>query len=206
MFTGIVERTGIVKSIKSSDCGKVLTIDAGPMTKGLKEGGSIAINGCCTTALDIKESCFTCDLMQITLDKTNLGDLEEGSLVNLERPMKLGEELSGHLVQGHVDGVGAVVRIEEESDNRVITVKMPPELTKYVISTGSIAMDGISLTVAYLKDDCYQVGIIPHTWKITNMHRLRPGSKTNLEVDMIGKYIEKLFPAGQVIHPDSAKA
>jgi riboflavin synthase len=194
MFTGIVERTGTVKSILPSACGRVLTIDAGPMTDGLKEGGSIAVNGCCTTAVKIAGSCFTVDLMQITLEKTNLGDLNAESPVNLERPMKLGEELSGHLVQGHVDGVGEVIKIDEEEESWVFTIKMPSDLTRYVISTGSIAMDGISLTVAYLDNDCFQVGIIPHTWNITNMHAYRVGTKVNLEVDMIGKYIEKLFP------------
>lgn len=194
MFTGIVERTGTVKDIRESAAGRVLTIDAGRMTEGLGDGGSIAVNGCCTTAINIDGPCFTADLMQITLDKTNLGDLTPGSPVNLERPMKIGEELGGHLVQGHVDGVGEVVDVMDEGENRVVTIRVPNDLVKYVISTGSIALDGISFTVAYIEDNLFRVGVIPHTWEITNISEYQPGTRVNLEVDMIGKYIEKLFP------------
>jgi riboflavin synthase len=157
-------------------------------------GGSVAINGCCTTAVEMDDVSFVCDLMEVTLEKTNLGEVEVGTGLNLERPMKLGDELGGHMVQGHVDAVGQVLAVRQLEASHQVDIRIPGELLRYVIATGSIAINGVSMTVARIEGETLTIGIIPHTWEVTNFCDLQAGSRVNLEVDMVGKYIEKMFP------------
>ncbi len=194
MFTGIVERKGQIAAIDEMPGGRRLRVQAGTEYERLPLGASVSINGCCTTVVAVGKSGFSVELMEITLQKTNLGDLKAGSPVNLERPLALGSELGGHLVQGHVDGVGVVTEVKPLESSHVIRIQVPQELVKYVVATGSIAIDGVSMTVAEIKGDVLTVGVIPHTWDVTVFSAYRPGTRVNLEVDLIGKYIEKLLP------------
>jgi riboflavin synthase len=194
MFTGIVEGTGRVVGVEDRPGGRVLKIDTRDLGKGLSLGGSLSIDGCCTTAIRLDEDTFTCELMEITLEKTNLGDLMIGGLVNLERPMRLGNELGGHLVQGHVDGVGEITQVQELESSHIAVIRIPKDLVKYVVATGSVAINGVSMTVADISSDLVSIGIIPHTWEVTNFSSFRVGTRVNIEVDLIGKYIEKLLP------------
>jgi riboflavin synthase len=160
----------------------------------IKEGASIAVNGACLTAVDIQNDGFWCDLSPETLARTNLGALREGSLANLERPAAVGDRLSGHIVQGHVDGTAEFLALEPLPEgNWWLTVRIPRELDRYLIPKGSVTLDGVSLTVALLKDDVAGVAIIPHTYENTVMREYRTGAVVNLEVDVIGKYVEKLL-------------
>ena len=196
MFTGIVDGTGPVLEITDVPGGRRLRVGLPEeMARGLTLGGSVAINGCCTTAIHCDQTSFSCDLMEVTLEKTNLGEVEVGTPLNLERPMKLGDELGGHLVQGHVDAVGTVTAVRELAASHQVEIELPPDLVRYVVATGSIAINGVSMTVARIHGHRLTVGIIPHTWQVTNFSALQPGSRVNLEVDMVGKYIEKMFPA-----------
>jgi riboflavin synthase len=194
MFTGIVEGTGKVVSVQDRPGGRVLQVDTRNLGAGISLGGSLSIDGCCTTAINLDKDTFTCELMEITLQKTNMGDLKTGSLVNLERPMKLGDELGGHLVQGHVDGVGVVTEVKKLESSHVATIRIQKDLVKYVVATGSISVNGVSMTVAEIADDLVTIGIVPHTWEVTNFCQFSPGVRVNIEVDLIGKYIEKLLP------------
>lgn len=200
MFTGIIEATGTVCSIAATaDGGRIqLRINGFPVSE-LAEGESIAVNGCCLTATELSAEantvCF--DLLAQTMKVTNLGQLAKGALVNLERAMILGGRLSGHLVQGHVDTTGELVRAEPLSgDDYVIEVKISPNQICQIIEKGSICLDGISLTAAELDENqslirCY---IIPHTWENTRLHQLTIGAKINIEFDMVGKWIARLHP------------
>jgi riboflavin synthase len=194
MFTGIVEGTGKIIKVEDRAGGRVLVVDTSGIGKGLALGGSLSINGCCTTATSLDGDRFTCELMEITLQKTNLGDLRIDSQVNLERPMKIGDEIGGHLVQGHVDGVGIVTEVKKLDASHTAVIRVPKELVKYVVATGSISINGVSMTVAEIERDLVTIGIIPHTWDVTNFHEFAPGTRVNIEVDLIGKYIEKLLP------------
>ncbi|MCB9366618.1 MAG: riboflavin synthase [Calditrichaeota bacterium] len=192
MFTGIVEALGEVSRIEDRPGFRKIWLRGPEWLGKYPSGGSLAINGCCTT--NVCEHEFACDLMKITLEKTSLGLLDLGAKVNLERPMALGEELGGHLVQGHVDGTGNVVSIQTIGDTRLVEISIPESLRRYVILTGSIAIDGVSLTVAELRADSVVIGIIPHTWEVTVFQDYFVGRRVNIEVDMIGKYIERLLP------------
>jgi len=159
-----------------------------------KEGSSIAVNGVCLTAVDIQPDYFWCDLSPETVARTNLGALREGSLVNLERPAAVGDRLSGHIVQGHVDGTAEFLALGPlPGGNWWLTVRIPRDLSRYLIPKGSVTLDGASLTVASLEGDIAAVAIIPHTYENTVMREYRVGAAVNLEVDLIGKYIEKLL-------------
>src|SRR5581483_8197282 len=187
MFTGIVEEVGAVESP-----GTRMQIRCQKVLEDLKPGGSIAVNGVCLTAVEIGPDGFWCDLSPETLARTNLGALRQGSEVNLERPAAVGDRLSGHIVQGHVDGTGEFMSLQPLPDgNWWLTVRVPHELDRYVISKGSVTLDGISLTVASLEKDLLGVAIIPHTYQNTIIHAYAPGTKLNVEVDVIGKYVEK---------------
>lgn len=197
MFTGIVEEVGTVRS-----AGHRLRIQCRLALEDMKEGASIAVNGVCLTAVgmqsDAQAGGFWCDLSRETLERTNLGALREGSLVNLERPAAVGDRLSGHIVQGHVDGTAEFLALDQLPDrNWWLKVRIPADLDRYVIHKGSITLDGVSLTVASLGDslDRHVVGvaIIPHTYDNTVMRTYRPGAAINVEVDLIGKYVEKLM-------------
>jgi riboflavin synthase len=194
MFTGIIEEVGAIAS-----AGRHMRVQCRLVLEDIKEGASIAVNGVCLTAVDIQADSFWCDLSPETLARTNLGALREGSLVNLERAAALGDRLSGHIVQGHVDGTAEFLALDPLPDgNWWLTVRVPADLDRYLISKGSITLDGVSLTIASLDGaplDRATVGIaiIPHTYQHTAMQAYGPGTRINVEVDLIGKYIEKLM-------------
>lgn len=184
MFTGIIEELGSIASIEGSR----LRINAKLVLEGVSLGDSTAVNGCCLTVVAWGEDWWEADVSQETFDRTNLGALEPGDPVNLERPVRLQDRLGGHVVQGHVDAVGTIV--DPVPDLRVA---MPEELTRYVVEKGSITVDGISLTVVAALDDGFTVAIIPHTSEVTTLGQKQVGDTVNLEVDMMAKYAEKLL-------------
>jgi len=190
MFTGIIEATGTVDELKQGR----LVIRT-PLAGQLRESGSIAVNGVCLTALEPRAQTFYADLSPETLARTNLGALKPGSLVNLERPLTPSSELGGHLVQGHVDGVAEMVsyRQLDPEGNQWLEVRVPPELLRYVAWKGSVALNGISLTLAALEKDILGVAIIPYTHTHTNLHLLKPGDFLNIECDLIARYLERLL-------------
>lgn len=197
MFTGIVEEVGSVAA-----AGHRMRIQCRWVLEDIEEGASIAVNGVCLTATKIEPNGFWCDLSPETLSRTNLGALHEGSPVNLERPAEIGDRLSGHIVQGHVDGTAGFVLLEPLADgNWWLKVRIPAELDRYLIHKGSVTLDGVSLTVASLDDGVLGVAIIPHTYEHTIIHGYGPGSAINVEVDLIGKYIEKLYPGIRSARP-----
>lgn len=199
MFTGIIEEIGTVLALERKDAGGArLSVACRAVLSGSAEGSSIAVNGVCLTALDITAGTFAADLAPETLQRTNLGDLTPGAEVNLERPVAVGDRLSGHIVQGHVDGTAEVAALRELGDgNWWLEARIAPEQSRYVIEKGSIALDGISLTVAAIEHGLVSVAIIPHTFEHTTVRRLRPGSRLNVEFDLIAKYVEKLLPGRQ---------
>ncbi|MCU1261208.1 MAG: riboflavin synthase, alpha subunit [Bryobacterales bacterium] len=184
MFTGIVEETGI-----ATEVGTRLTISCRVVLSDLVEGGSISVSGVCLTAVEIRSNSFSADLAPETLERSNLGDLRIGSVVNLERPLTLAQRLSGHIVQGHVDGTGVVLSTE----NFWLKVKVPRELVRYLVYKGSISLDGISLTIAALDDDVVSAAIIPHTWEHTSLSTRKPGDRINIECDVLAKHVEQLL-------------
>src|SRR5580658_9061059 len=189
MFTGIIEEVGVVVV-----AGHRMRIQCRLVLEDIKEGASMAVNGVCLTAVDIQPDGFWCDLSPETLARTNLGTLRDGSLVNLERPAAVGDRLSGHIVQGHVDGKAEFLALEPLPDrNWWLTVRIPRELDRYLIPKGSVTLDGVSLTVASLQGGSAAVAIIPHTYENTVMREYRAGAAVNVEVDVIGKYVEKLL-------------
>ncbi|HYP09216.1 MAG TPA: riboflavin synthase [Bryobacteraceae bacterium] len=193
MFTGLVEETGTVRSLEDRATGARLRIQCALVTSDAQEGSSIAVNGVCLTALDVRPGSFAADLAPETLRVTNLGDLREGSTVNLERPLLATGRLSGHVVQGHVDGTGEFLSMELLGDNNYwLRVRIPEELDRYVVYKGSVAIDGISLTVASIDDRVLSVTIIPHTFEMTALRERKPGSRVNLECDIFAKYLEKM--------------
>ncbi len=193
MFKGIVEGTGRIVKIWSLKNGKRLTISVPFSLSSLKKGDSIAVNGCCLTAVSKKGKAFEADLSHETLAVTNLKDAREGHLVNLERPLRLSGRIDGHIVQGHVDGIGRILRLKKAGAAWEIEVTLPKDLKRYVISKGSIAVDGISMTVNRLKATSFTLVVIPHTFQATNLKARRVGDAVNLEVDLVGKYVEKLL-------------
>ncbi len=197
MFTGIIEEVGTV-----GRAGRKLHVKCGVVTEGSSPGSSIAVNGVCLTAVAIDRDGFWCDLSPETLDRSNLGSLGEGSRVNLERPAAVGDRLSGHIVQGHVDGTAEFASLGPLPDgNWWLEVRMPAELDRYLIHKGSVTLDGVSLTIAGIKNDVVSVAIIPHTYEHTILSAYRPGTKINVEVDLIGKYVEKLLGASLPARP-----
>lgn len=192
MFTGIIEGTGRIKSIKRFEEGLQLEIAADFDLEQSNVSDSMAVNGCCLTITSRLGNTFWADCSKETLDKTTLGDLKENSPVNLERPLKMGERLSGHLVQGHVDGIGLVQEITEQGEAKEVKIKCPSPLARYLVQKGSIAVDGVSLTINRCEGEIFSVMIIPHTQIKTTFQELEIGSPVNLEVDIIGKYVEKL--------------
>jgi riboflavin synthase len=195
MFTGIVEETGKVEKIQRKSKAITLTIRAGKSVRGLKIGGSLAVNGCCLTATKIattgKSKLVRFDLLDETWRLTNFQFLKTGSLVNLERPMRAGDEFGGHFVTGHIDGTGRITRWAKSGADHVLDIAAPENVMRYVIEKGSIAIDGISLTVASVNKKGFRVWIIPHTFEVTNLRGRKGGDAVNLEADMLGKYAEK---------------
>jgi len=194
MFTGIVEETGRVEDVQKTSSGISLQISADRAAEDLKIGDSIAVNGCCLTVVEIHPHlCF--DLLRETWDRTNLQFLTRGSLVNLERPLRADGRLDGHFVTGHIDGLSRITRWERSGADHVLEIAPPPELLRQIVQKGSIAVDGISLTVAAVGDKTFTVWIIPHTYEVTALRERKVGDSVNLETDILGKYIEKMLLA-----------
>ncbi|WP_018250235.1 riboflavin synthase [Orenia marismortui] len=193
MFTGIVEELGKVKRIKRGSKSIVLTIEAKEVLKDVKLGDSIATNGVCLTVTSFNDQEFSVDVMPETMRNSSLGDLQVGSWVNLERALRLSDRLGGHLVSGHIDGTGIIKAKKREDNASIVTVETTKELLKYIIHKGSIAIDGVSLTVAQVFSDSFNISLIPHTSQVTLLGQKDIGAKVNLEVDMIAKYIEKMI-------------
>lgn len=191
MFTGIVETVGTVKQIQHAPQAGTLTIAASQATADGKVGDSIAVSGVCLTMTSINEVSFTAEISSETLRKTTLGDLKHGDSVNLERPLRLSDRLGGHLVLGHVDEVGIVRGWRDEGSMMSVTVS--PTAMRYVVYKGSICVDGVSLTIAELSDDSFEVALIPHTKQVTTLGKLGVGARVNIEVDLLGRYVERLF-------------
>ena len=191
MFTGLVADLGTVIAVDASDAGVRLTVRT---ALELGEGDSVAVNGVCLTATSLPGGAFTADVMQETLRRSSLGELGEGSKVNLELPLRADDRLGGHFVQGHVDGLGTIWDVREEGFSHVVTIGAPPEIMRYVIEKGSIAVDGVSLTVSGIGDDWLQVSLIPETLERTILGEATTGTPVNLEVDVLAKYIERLVP------------
>jgi riboflavin synthase len=195
MFTGIIEEVGRVSGIEQRGENRRITVVAKHAPKELKPGDSVAVSGVCLTALNIKPGSFSADLAPETWARTSFSRIHEGALVNLELPMKADGRLGGHIVQGHVDGVGKVIALERiaDSENWWLHIELPSEIEKYTVYKGSISIEGISLTVAKLEGRRCTIAIIPHTVEMTNLHSLRPGDPVNLEADLIAKYVEKMM-------------
>lgn len=194
MFTGIVEEVGVIEGIKKGEKSTSLIIKAKKiLDKTTIVGDSIATNGVCLTVTNINSNSFEVDVMAETLRRSNLGELTIGSNVNLERALSLQKRLGGHIVTGHIDGVGIIKSFSKEDNAIWVTVKANSDILKYVVLKGSITIEGISLTVAYVDDFVFKVSIIPHTAKETILLNKKIGDKVNLECDLIGKYVEKLF-------------
>ncbi len=192
MFTGLIEDLGTVESIDRAGDGAKLRIDS-RLSGELALGDSIAVNGCCLTATAVDGDSFETEAMNQTLDVTALGSVEKGSKVNLELAMKVGERLGGHIVQGHVDGVGTVASMEDDGFARRARVDLPADLLGYVVDKGSITLSGVSLTVADLGDSWAEVSLIPETLERTNLGDLAPGDRLNVECDVVAKYVERLM-------------
>ena len=193
MFTGIVEELGQLKGIKAGSKSAFLEIKAKQVLQDVKIGDSIAVNGVCLTVTSFQQDWFTADVMAETLNKTNLGSLRSGERVNLERALRLSDRLGGHIVSGHIDGVGTITS-QQVVDIAVLTeIAAPPQVLKYVIPKGSIAIDGISLTVVELTSSGFTVSLIPHTAKLTTLGFKKTGERVNLEGDVLGKYVERLL-------------
>ena len=194
MFTGIVEDAGTVMEVGRDADVVVVRIDGGRAAAKLRAGDSIAVNGCCLTAVTVKRGEFVCHLTAETLARTSFAaTLRPGARVNLERPMPASGRFDGHIVQGHVDGVGTVVRLDRDTRAAELVVGAPAGLLRYLVEKGSVAVDGISLTVAALRRRAFTVALIPYTLERTNLDAARPGTRVNLEVDVIAKYVERLM-------------
>lgn len=196
MFTGIIEEVGVIKRIERRSGYQRTTVGAQRVLDGVKLGDSIALDGACHTVVDFDAQGFTVESVDETLRRTILGNMQNGSPVNLERSLKLGDRLDGHMVAGHVDGVGTVIRRSEFADNVVFEFEMPDAVAPYVAEKGSVAVNGISLTVVAVTVRTFSVTVIPHTLSVTTLKDKRPGDHVNLEVDMIARYLERLTQFG----------
>ena len=195
MFTGLVEEKGeLLNKIKTGD-GYQLVIKASKIMEDLGIGSSVSVNGCCLTVVKKDGNTFSVDTIEETLKKTNLGSLKINDNVNLERPLKADARLGGHFVLGHVDTKGEVVEIKELSNSHFLTIRYPAEFKKYLIYVGSVAIDGVSMTVAQLEGNTFSVGIIPFTWQETIFSNKKVGDTVNLEFDVLGKYVERIMTA-----------
>ncbi|MCD8117061.1 MAG: riboflavin synthase [Oscillospiraceae bacterium] len=201
MFTGIIEEMGVVRAVKRGANSSLLSIGADVVLADLKIGDSVAVNGVCLTATTVDSGGFTADVMHETLNRSSLGALSVGSPVNLERAMAANGRFGGHIVSGHIDGTGRILSVRRDDIALWYTIEAAPALLRYIVEKGSIAIDGISLTVAAVTDRDFSVSLIPHTASVTLLGRKRPGDIVNLETDIIGKYVEKLMqpqePAAQ---------
>jgi riboflavin synthase len=187
MFTGIIQTTGTVQKVGKDR----LTIKSDALAGKLVIGTSVAVNGVCLTVVSIEDSAFTVDVMPETFQKTNLGSLNAKDLVNLELAMSADGRFEGHMVLGHVEGVGEIKEVKEEGNSKILTIQAPKLILQFIVPKGSVALDGISLTVIDAKDDQFTVGIIPHTWDQTHLHTTNVGDRVNLETDIVAKYLKK---------------
>ena len=201
MFTGIVEEMGVLRSVRRGAHSAVLSIGAETVLSDLKIGDSVAVNGVCLTATTVDAGGFTADVMHETLNRSSLGALVPGSPVNLERAMAANGRFGGHMVAGHIDGTGTITARRQDDNAVWYTVSAAPSLLRYIVEKGSIAIDGISLTVASVAADRFSVSVIPHTAAVTALGRKRPGDVVNLETDIIGKYVEKLLRPAEPAAP-----
>jgi len=190
MFTGIIQTTGKVKKVGKDR----LTLESEALAGKLVIGCSVAVNGACLTAVSIDDGTFSVDVMPETFQKTNLGLLNAGDLVNLELAMPADGRFEGHMVLGHVEGVGEIKNIQDEGNSKILTIQLPQALSQFIVPKGSVAVEGISLTVIESEGGRFTVGIIPHTWEQTHLHSIQIGDKVNLETDIIAKYLKKLVP------------
>ncbi len=193
MFTGIIEEIGTIHHIKKGPNSSVLTIAGNIVFSDLSLGDSVAVNGVCLTVASLTGTSFTADVMHETLKRSSLGSLKRGDLVNLERAMLANGRFGGHIVSGHIDGVGQITKIEKDDNAIIYTIRASPVVIRYIVEKGSIAIDGISLTVVKVSQRDFQVSIIPHTAKASIIGEKTLGSQVNLENDVIGKYVEKLM-------------
>jgi riboflavin synthase len=194
MFTGIIEELGAVEALDLRSAGGRLRVRCQMVLEDATQGASICVNGVCLTSVEPRQGAFTADVAPETLRRSNLGELRPGSLVNLERPLSPTGRLNGHIVQGHVDGTGEIVSLESVGeDNWWLKVRAPRELQRYLVSKGSVAIDGISLTIASVEADVVSVTVIPHTYRNTNLRTRRRGDRLNLECDILAKYVERLL-------------
>lgn len=193
MFTGLIEEIGIIQGVKKGEKSSVISIKASKVLDKTILGDSICMNGVCITVTNINGDIFEADIMAETLRKSNIGKLSIGSQVNLERALNLGSRLGGHIVSGHIDGIGEIISLVKEDNAKWITIKASSDILKYIVTKGSIAIDGISLTVAYVDNEVFKVSIIPHTGKETTLLNKKIGETVNLECDVVGKYVEKFL-------------
>jgi riboflavin synthase len=193
MFTGIIEELGKVREIEQRGENARIVIAATTVTQGTQHGDSIAVNGVCLTALDIHADSFAADVSKETLSRSTLGSLKPNVVVNLERAVTPATRLGGHIVQGHVDARGEFLGVEDHGESWTVRFGFPTEIARYLVFKGSVAVEGISLTIAALSENYFEVAIIPKTWEVTNLSQLKPGDGVNLEVDVIGKYVERLL-------------
>lgn len=193
MFTGLVEEKGTLVEKNKTGEGYRLVFKADIVMEDMRIGSSIAVNGVCLTVVNIDGKKFSVDVIEETLKKSSLGQLNNNAFVNLERPLKAEARLGGHFVLGHVDTTGIVVDVKELSNSHYMTIKFDEKFRKYLIFVGSVAIDGVSMTVAQLEKDNFSIGIIPHTWEETVFSNKKPGDKVNLEFDVLGKYVEQIM-------------
>lgn len=193
MFTGIIECAGTVRAIEVRDDGARLVVSAPEVAETAAIGDSVAVNGVCLTAVELRDGQVSFDAINETLARTNLGRLQVGQRVNLERPLRANGRFDGHVVQGHVDGTAELVSITSEGASHRLRLQLPADLMRYVVEKGSIALDGISLTVAAVGEEWLEVAIIPHTWQVTSLGHKTPGDTVNVEVDILAKYVERLL-------------
>ena len=203
MFTGIIEELGQIAALEKHSDGAKIKIAARVVTKDTNEGDSISVNGVCLTALNIKPDGFTADVSQETLDKSTLGRLKTGTKVNLERAVTPQTRLGGHIVQGHVDSRGKFVSAVKNGDFWTVKISFPKEIGQYLVYKGSISVEGISLTIAELGADYFEIAVIPKTWELTNLSALKAGDEVNLEADVIAKYVERILLYGKTPGEDA---
>jgi len=193
MFTGIIEELGRIREVEKRGEDARIIIEARTVTADSAEGDSISVNGVCLTALDVQPDSFAADVSKETLLRSTLGSLRAGSAVNLERAVTPATRLGGHIVQGHVDARGKFLGFESHGESWTFRIAYPKEIARYLVFKGSVAVEGISLTIANLTDEYFEIAVIPKTWEATNFSQLKPGAEVNLEVDVIAKYVERML-------------
>jgi riboflavin synthase len=201
MFTGIIKALGVLESLQQSPEGGRMVVRAPEVAPRLRVSDSIAVNGCCLTVVAGDAGTFSMDLSGETLRRTSFGEMPPGTQVNLESPLKAGDDFGGHFVQGHVDGIGRVTRLAPEGDNWWLSVRLPEECHRYAAMKGSIALDGISLTIAGWHDGIVDIAVIPYTYEVTNVRHMRLGDAVNVEMDCLAKYVERLLDARRQAAP-----